>query len=144
MAMGLHGDGGITRRKDGRLQVSITMPNGRRAYRTIARDKDAKRQARRAEDVRRELVRIREADLDPAGQTVADYLRSWLRSMTSATHARQRPNTVAAYRNAVELHIIPVLGGYRLERLSERHIQAWIDGLRAARSGPPPGLRWQL
>ena len=141
---GLHGDGGITKRKDGRLQVSITMPNGRRAYRMIPRDKDPKRQAKRAEDVRRELVRIREADLDPAGQTVADYLRSWLRSMTSATHARQRPNTVAAYRNAVELHIIPVLGGYRLERLSERHIQAWIDGLRAARSGPPPGLRWQL
>lgn len=131
-SVGLHGEGGITKRPDGRLQVSITMPNGRRAYRMIARDKDPKRQAKRAEDVRRELVRIREADLDPAGQTVADYLRSWLRSMTSATHARQRPNTIAAYRNAVELHIIPALGGYRLERLSERHIQAWIDGLRAS------------
>lgn len=131
-SVGLHGEGGIAKRPDGRLQVSLTMPNGRRVYRMIARDKDPKRQAKRAEDVRRELVRIREADLDPAGQTVADYLHSWLRSMTSATHARVRPNTIAHYRNAVELHIIPVLGGYRLERLSERHIQAWIDGLRAS------------
>lgn len=130
--VGEHGAGGWTRRQDGRIQVSLTMPNGKRAYRMIARDKDAKRQVRRAQDALRELVRIREADLDPAGQTVTDYLRSWLRSMTSATHARVRPNTIAHYTNAVELHIIPKLGAYRLERLSERHVQAWIDGLAAS------------
>jgi len=130
--MGRHGDGGITKRADGRLQVSITLAGGRRLYRTIPRLTDPKRQRELAERTRRELVAMREAELDPAGQTVADYLRSWLRSMTSATHARQRPNTIAHYRNAVELHIIPVLGDLRLERLSERHIQAWVDGLRAS------------
>jgi integrase len=130
--MGAHGEGGIARRKDGRLQAALTMPNGRRVYRTIPRDRDQKRQRRRADAALRELVRIREADLDPAGQTLADYLRSWLRDMASTTHARVRPNTIAYYRNAVDLHIIPVLGTHRLDLLRPRHVQAWLDGVRLA------------
>jgi integrase len=128
--MGLHGEGGVTARRDGRLQVSLTMPNGRRAYRMIPAMKDAKRQHRLAQDALARLITAREADLDPAGQTVAVYLRSWLSDMAGAANARIRPNTLTFYRIVVERHVIPVLGGYKLERLSERHVQAWLDGLR--------------
>jgi integrase len=129
-SMGDHGQGGITKRTDGRLQVSLTMPSGRRVYRTVPAMIDPKRQRRLAEELRRQLVAAREADLDPAGQTLADYLRSWLTGMASATNARVRPGTLSFYRTVTERHIIPTLGGYKLERLSERHVQAWLDGLR--------------
>lgn len=128
--MGAHGEGGTTRRRDGRVQVAITMPNGRRVYRTIPRMSDPKRQKRLAAEALRQLVAAREADLDPAGQTLEEFLRSWLRSMADATHARIRPNTVAFYTTIADKHLIPVLGGYSLDRLSERHVQAWLDGLR--------------
>lgn len=128
-AMGRHGDGGVTKRADGRLQVSITLTSGRRIYRTIPRLTDAKRQRELAERTRRELVGMREAELDPAGQTLADYLRSWLLSMASAHNARIRPNTLTFYRTIAERHLLPVLGAHRLENLRERHVQAWLDGL---------------
>jgi integrase len=130
--MGEHGRGGITPRSDGRLQVALTMPNGRRAYRMIPKMDDRKRQKRLAEDALRQLVDAREADLDPAGQTLAVFLRSWLASMTSATHVRIRPNTLAFYTIIAEKHVIPVLGDYKLDRLSERHVQSWLDGLRVS------------
>lgn len=127
--VGRHGDGGVTKRADGRLQVSITLTTGRRIYRTIPRLTDPKRQKELAERARRELVTMREAELDPAGQTLADYLRSWLRSMADARNARIRPNTLIGYTTIAELHLIPVLGDHRLENLRERHVQAWLDGL---------------
>lgn len=129
VTVGRHGDGGITRRADGRLQVSITLTTGRRIYRTIPRLTDPKRQRELAERARRELVTMREAELDPAGQTLADYLRSWLRSMADARNARIRPNTLIGYTTIAELHLIPVLGDHRLESLRERHVQSWLDGL---------------
>lgn len=127
--MGRHGDGGVTKRRDGRLQVSITLTTGRRIYRTVPRLTDAKRQRELAERARRELVAMREAELDPAGQTLADYLHSWLDRMASAHNARLRPNTLAFYRVIADKHTIPVLGEHRLENLRERHVQAWLDGL---------------
>lgn len=127
--VGRHGEGGVTRRKDGRLQVAITLTSGRRLYRTIPRLSDPKRQRELAERTRRELVAIREAELDPSGQTVAVYLRSWLASMASAVNPRIRPNTLAFYTTIAEKHLIPALGEVRLENLRERHVQAWLDGL---------------
>lgn len=127
--MGRHGDGGVTRRKDGRIQVSITLTSGRRIYRTIPRLSDPKRQAELAERARRELLAMREAEIDPGGQTLAVWLRSWLRSMAEARHARLRPNTLAGYTIIAEKHLIPALGDIRLEALRVRHVQAWLDGL---------------
>lgn len=127
--VGEHGRGGITLRADGRLQVSLTMSNGRRAYATIPKMRDTKRQRQLAEEALRRLVAAREGDLDPSGQLLGEYLRSWLSSMTEAVHPRIRPNTLAFYRIIAEKHLIPVLGEIRLERLRERHVQSWLDGL---------------
>lgn len=135
--MGRHGAGSIVRRRDGRLQVSLTWPDGRRVYRQIAalpetadpkaRRKEERAQFERAEAALRELVAAREADLEPSTQTLAAYLRSWLRGLRDARNARIRPRTLEFYSMIVESHIIPALGGHRLGRLSERHVQAWLD-----------------
>ena len=129
-SVGRHGDGGITARRDGRLQVSITLTSGQRIYRTIPRLTDRKRQRELAERARRELVALREAEIDPAGQLLADYLRSWLSSIANAANPRIRPHTLAFYQTIAEKHLIPVLGEVRIETLRERHVQDWLDGLR--------------
>jgi integrase len=125
--MGEHGQGTITRRKDGRLQVAVTMPDGHRTYRMVGRDSDPKRQQRKAEGVRRDLLRRRDVDLHPSSQTLAVFLRSWLRGLRDVPNPRIRPRTYQHYEMVVEKHVIPALGGRRLEDLSPRHVQAWLD-----------------
>lgn len=134
MADVAYGDGSIVQRADGRLQVTVTVEGKRRfrmvSARLVARDpKEAKRQAQAAQ---RELIAQRDAELAPSGQTLAVYLRSWLASLRDAKRARIRRRTFDGYAMIVEQHIIPGLGSHRLDRLSERHVQAWIDGQDAS------------
>lgn len=124
--VGTHGEGGITRRKDGRLQVSITMPDGRRITRYAGRDKDGRRQRRKAEAIRRELVERRERELYPSEQTIAAYLRSWIEGLPDGRKP-PRARTIEHYRYVVEGFVIPALGHHRLDRLTPRHVQEWID-----------------
>ena len=125
--MGRHGDGGITRRPDGRLQAMITLPSGKRLYRYVPRMDDKAAQRRLADRALRELRRARELELEPDRQTLAVFLRSWLRSLGEARHARVRPRTLDFYTMIAEQRIIPVLGGTRLDRLSVAAVQDWID-----------------
>jgi integrase len=122
--MGVHGDGGITKRADGRLQVSITMPNGRRLYRYVPKDRDRKRQRQLANDLLARLREARETDLDPSRLTLAAFLQSWLESLRES--GRVRPRTLESYAS-LAAPLVASLGGYRLEHLSERHVQRWLD-----------------
>lgn len=121
-----YGEGSITRRADGRLQVVVTV-GGKRRYAMIPARLSPKEQQRLAEKKRRELVDHRDAELDPSGQTLAAFLRSWIDGLRHATHRRVRPRTLDHYELIVERHIIPALGTHRLDRLSERHVQHWLD-----------------
>jgi integrase len=116
--MGLHGQGTVAELPDGRFKVAVTMADGRRVWRR-ARTRKA------AEKIRRELVDRRELELDPGGQTLAEWLRSWLASLADGRRVRRR--TLDHYAMIAESHIIPTLGRVKLERLSERAIQAWLD-----------------
>lgn len=129
MADVVYGDGSIVKRPDGRLQVSVTI-DGKRRYRMVpARlvSADPKAALKRAQALQRELLGLRAAELDPSAQTLADFLRSWLASLRDAKRARIRSRTLDGYAMIVDQHIIPGLGTRRLDRLSERHVQAWID-----------------
>lgn len=121
-----YGDGTITRRADGRLQVMVSI-DGRRRYAMIPAGLSPKEARRRAEAKRRELLALRDAAVDPSGLTLADYLDSWIASLRDAKRARVRPRTLDHYAMIVERHIKPALGHHRLQRLTERHVQAWID-----------------
>lgn len=123
--MGEHGQGGITKRSDGRLQVSLVMPNGHRAYRMVGRDRDAKRQMRRAKSELQSLIEAREGDLDPSRLTLAAFLHDWLTALRK--RGKHRPRTLEFYAMIAEKAIIPALGAYPLSRLTERHVQAWLD-----------------
>ena len=133
--MGSHGDGGTTRRRDGRIQVSITLLSGRRLYRYVPKMDDQVAQRRLAKRVLRELRESRSLELEPERQTLAAYLRSWLAGERDARRSRIRPRTLEFYTMIVEQHVIPVLGGHQLDQLTERHVQAWLDaGEGSARS----------
>lgn len=120
--MGEHGRGWLSEPDaKGRYRIAVTMADGRRVWRRAKNKRDAAR-------VQRELIAAREADLDPSSRTLAEWLRSWLTSLRDAKHQRIRPGTLRHYTNVVEGHIIPALGSRRLGSLSERHVQAWVDG----------------
>jgi integrase len=125
-----YGDGTITKRSDGRLQVTVNVAGKRRFAMVPARlvRTDPKAARRKAEELRRELVDKREAGIEPSSQTLAVFLRSWIDGLRDARRQRVRPRTLDHYALIVERHIIPALGKYRLDRLSERHVQAWLDG----------------
>jgi integrase len=125
-----YGDGTITKRSDGRLQVTVNVAGKRRFAMVPARlvRTDPKAARRKAEELRRELVDKREAGIEPSSQTLAVFLRSWIDGLRDARRQRVRPRTLDHYALIVERHIIPGLGKHRLDRLSERHVQAWLDG----------------
>jgi integrase len=109
-----------------RWRVAVTMADGRRVWRTG-------RTPREAERKRKELVEARELDLDPTRQTLADYLRSWIKGLRDARNQRIRPRTLDHYTLVVERHIIPALGKHKLAAVTGRRVQAWLD----ADSGSP-------
>jgi integrase len=106
--------------------VSIVI-QGRRVYRMVPAMKDARAQRRLAEKYRRELVEARLADLNPSGQTLEAYLRSWLRGLGDGPRPKVRPRTLEFYTMIVEQRILPTLGRTRLDRLTVRQVQAWLD-----------------
>lgn len=119
-SMGRHGAGSIVKRKHGPPYHATMIVAGRRLF----------RYAQTADQAERELAdlrRLRELDLDPSRQTVADFLRSWIAGLRDARNQRVRPRTLEHYELIVERHIIPALGNHRLPRLREQHVQAWLD-----------------
>ena len=122
-AMGLHGQGTIQALPDGRYRVAVTMADGKRVWRRA-------RSAREAERIRVRLVEARELDLDPSRQTLEGYLLSWIERQRSGR--RIRPRTIDGYERIVTDSIVPTLGPVKLDRLSRRKVQAWVDGLTLA------------
>lgn len=123
--MGEHGMGGWTEQPkgSGRYRVHCTMPDGRRVWRRA-------KGVRARDRALRELQEAREKDLNPSSLTIAEWLRLWLGA--EERRGRIRPRTLDHYRLIAESHIIPTLGHRRLGDLSERHVQGWLDGDKAA------------
>lgn len=61
--------------------------------------------------------------VDPSQMTVATYLRTWLAG------TQVRPTTAARYRQSVERHIIPEVGGIRLQQLTVEDLDAAYQSL---------------
>ncbi|MEH0938666.1 tyrosine-type recombinase/integrase [Micromonospora psammae] len=61
--------------------------------------------------------------------TLAGYLDSWLRDVVEPNLA---PATAANYDMFVRLYITPELGSRRLDKLSVRDVQTWLNQLRSA------------
>ncbi|WP_326829071.1 site-specific integrase [Streptosporangium sp. NBC_01810] len=58
---------------------------------------------------------------------VSDYLAYWLKNVVEPNLA---PKTVANYEMFSRLYIVPALGAKRLDKLSVRDVQAWVNKIR--------------
>lgn len=67
-------------------------------------------------------------NLAAAPRTVAAWLAEWLCEIKA--HDGTRPSTLTRYRIAVETHIIPGLGRIKLDKLSPRDVQRFLNNLR--------------
>jgi integrase len=61
-------------------------------------------------------------------QTLADYFAYWLTAVV--TEPDYAPKTIAIYESYARLYIVPGLGSHRLDRLSVRHVRAWLAKMR--------------
>lgn len=90
----------------------------------------------------RDLERRRDAGtVSPAGRgwTVAAWLEHWLENIARPTI---RHTSWDAYRIAVRKHLVPAVGGQRLDRLTPEHLERLYR--RMIESGSSPGIAHQV
>jgi integrase len=66
--------------------------------------------------------------VEPSRITVAEWLRRWLKE---SVEPAKRTSTVVRYTGIIENHIIPVLGGIRLQALRPGHVESYFAVKRA-------------
>ncbi|MDD7920992.1 tyrosine-type recombinase/integrase [Actinomycetospora callitridis] len=121
-----NGEGTITRRKDGLWQAAIYVPqpDGTTKRKFIYnRDRDALRDE--LTDLAYKIGKgIPAAD---AKVSVGDYLDGWLAEIKPHI----RPATYTGYETNVRLHIKPLVGTKRLDKLGARDVRMLVEVLRS-------------
>ena len=74
--------------------------------------------------------------VEPSKATTAEYLRAWLEH---TARPQIRVNSYRCYRNVIETHVVPQLGGVPLKALTSGHFEALLGGME--RAGKSPRLR---
>ncbi|MDO4613087.1 MAG: site-specific integrase [Actinomycetaceae bacterium] len=62
--------------------------------------------------------------------TLGEWVLVWLEKL--ATEGAS-PNSIRSYTSHMRRHIVPVLGGLRVDEVTRDHVQAWWDGMDPAR-----------
>lgn len=139
-----HGEGSVFQRKsDGRWYVVIDL--GRRADGKRSRRTYSAGSQREAIELLKKL-QVEQATTgirEPSRMTVAEFLEKWI---SEAVHGNVKPSTEAIYANAVRSHIVPLLGGTRLDRLRPMAVQEFVSALKTGRGrryGKPLSPRTQ-
>ena len=118
-----NGAGTIYPRKDGRYEGAAwvkTLDGQRTRIRVYGRTWEETNQA---------LIKaVAEHQNGPGAatdkRTLAAYLEFWI---TQVAPHRVRANTLANYRQSIDMHIIPALGSKKLDKLSAKDIRSWLD-----------------
>jgi integrase len=111
---GRRGDGTITAR-DGRYLARISRTEGGKRVR------ESKTFDLRG-DAEWWLSQAKRHGEAPASMTVAEFMEMWLKGKRNV-----RASTKLQYENHVRVHIIPILGGYRLVDLRRRHVEEFVE-----------------
>ncbi len=112
-----HGEGSITRRKDGRYQAAITLENHKRQYFYGKTRKEVQDKLNRA------LYEQKQGTLAMGPQqTLKVHLERWLEQVCKLT---RRPNTYKVARSVIRRHLVPGLGYIKLQKLTIGDLQAF-------------------
>ena len=122
------GEGSIRKRKDGRWEgryVAGHDANGKPIRRNVL----GKTQAEARAKLRLAIEAAETLDVARAGEyTVEKWVRTWY-ELYSKPNIREK--TQAYYETFINRHIIPILGGIKLEKLTGRDIQRMYNEVRA-------------
>ena len=122
------GEGSIRKRKDGRWEgryVAGHDANGKPIRRNVL----GKTQAEVRAKLRLAIEAAETLDVARAGEyTVEKWVRTWY-ELYSKPNIRE--NTQKYYETFIDRHIIPMLGGIKLEKLTGRDIQRMYNEVRA-------------
>ena len=121
------GEGNIRKRKDGRWEgryVAGHDANGKPIRRNVL----GKTQAEARAKLRLAIEAAETLDVARAGEyTVEKWVRTWY-ELYSKPNIRE--NTQKYYETFIDRHIIPMLGGIKLEKLTGRDIQRMYNDVR--------------
>jgi integrase len=115
------GEGSIHRRPDGlwEAQISLGFVGGKRKRRSFygrTRAEVRERMEAALRDLRRGVP------VSTGRLTIEEYLLGWLEDVERTV----RPKTYAAYRLWITHHVIPELGGVRLDKLGPQEVQRFL------------------
>jgi integrase len=107
-----NGEGSIRKKKDGRWELRITLPDGKRkSYMAKTFAEAQRKKIAVLHDLESGLPVISEHML------MRDYLRTWLESKRTL-----EPSTIYRYEVNVRVHLVPRLGHIPLDQLTPRHL----------------------
>src|SRR6266487_6501570 len=110
-----NGEGSVYQRKsDGKWVTSITLDNGRRKVLYSNTQQEAIKKLKKASQEQEQGT----LTVGPQ-HTLAQYLDYWL----SVYKQRIRPRSYERYEQIIRLHLVPMLGKIKLDKLSPQHIQ---------------------
>jgi len=125
MAKRHNGEGSIYPYRNGfAAHVWITTPEGRRQRKSVygtTREQVHAKWLKLHEQARRGPV-------VPRSPKLTDFLDGWLKDVV---HPGLAPATVANYELFVRLYIVPDLGSKKLDKLTVRDVQTWVNALRS-------------
>lgn len=133
MAKRSNGEGSIYRRNDGRWVGELTIEGRQRKFVYGKTQKIVRDKLQAALQEKQQGIVL----TGNATQTVAQFLTDWLENSQKQS---VRARTFERYEEVVRLHIVPVLGRHRLQKLSAQHVQAFYtkklnEGLSASTVG---------
>lgn len=125
-----HGEGSLFQRGDGRWYGAIDIPSqdGKRRRKTVSH--------RRKDVVIKKLRELRK-DIDAGNittapsTTVAAWLKRWI---TDVRGPHVRPKTKSWYEQAIRVHIVPQIGGHRIDRLTPEHVRNMVAAIQESAS----------
>ena len=115
MSKRANGEGTVYQRKDGRWVASILLENGKRKSMYCKTQQEAIKVARKVNNDKDQGMLISTED-----QTLSTFLTTWLQD---TAQPRLRDRTYLRYRELIELHVLPMLGKVKLQKLSPQHLQ---------------------
>lgn len=116
----VYGEGSVTQRKDGRYQVSVPGPDGKRRYGYADSQKDA-------EKLRRQMLTDSEQGRVPASKQLFQvHAREWLEMRK---RGGGKPNSYISAVYQVDGRFVPALGHIPLNKLTPAHIQKFYHQL---------------
>jgi len=118
MAKRGNGEGSMYRRNDGRWVGEMTIEGRKRKFVYGKTQKEVQEKLRAALQEKQQGIVL----TGTARQTLEQFLTDWLENSQKQS---VRPRTYERYEEIVRLHIAPVLGHYRLQKLSAQHVQAF-------------------